>query len=393
MYAYKTPDSQPLLRSALVVSASEGHARVDRLSLKNARIPFSRAVPGGKSALEHLRKHGADVVFIDDVLCDGTGWDFMRTLKADPRFASIPVVMIGRSVSRERVLEAIGLGCVGFMLRPYTLDTFFKHLALARKVGSCLRSELGNVAACTALIEEGQAEEAVEVLEKTLETTDEARHHYERGLQLLEREEYSQAVSAFTTAARLSELMYEAHLGLARCWQALGDEVRYRKAMTRAADICARTKRFEHYKKEFVSILQNDRSGFNPFLSLGMRLAREMDWDGAVMALSNALRLDPDNAKGHLELAKAYHFKREPALAAKAVTQALRLDAHEEEAQDLYQRWTGKVWGEREVVRVLEDKPSGPIIPDAIPSMLNAVLYVAGVVTEGLHKMRRNYAA
>jgi len=392
MYALRTPDSQPLLRSALVVTANEGHARVDRLSLKNARIPYSRAVPGARAAREHLLKNGADVVFVDDVLCDGTGWDFMRSLKADPRLGSIPVVMISRTVSRERVLEAIGLGCVGFMVRPYTLDTFFKHIGLARQARCFLHEELGVVAGCGELLEEGQAEAAVELLEKALETPDDARHHYERGLQLLERAEYTQAVSAFNTAARLSELMYEAHLGLARCWQALGDEVRYRKAMTRAADICARTKRFEHYKKEFASILRYDGSGFNPFLSLGMRLAREMDWNGAVMALRNALRLDPDNAKGHLELAKAYHFKREPGLASKAVSRALQLDAHDDEAQDLYQRWTGKVWGEREAVAAPEAEPSGPSFPDLIPGMLNAVLYVAGVVTEGLHKVRRNYA-
>lgn len=389
----KDSPAQPL-RTALVVSANEGHARVDRISLKNARISISRAVKSGAEAIAHLRKHGADVVLVDDALEDGSGWDFMRALKADPALSRLPLIMVSSSGDREKVLGAVKHGCTGYLVRPYTLDTFFKHLTLARQSRGFLGEELARVAQALDLVEEDRAEEALPVLEKALNTPDEALHHYEKGMRLLAREEFASAAEAFGAAARLSSLMAEAHLGLARCWLALGDEVRYRKALTRAAEVCARTARFEHYKDEFLNILKADPRGFNPFVSLGMRLGRGMDWDGALLALKNAVWLDPYDAKAHLELAKAYHFKREPELARRSVSQSLMLANHDDEALSLYERWTGQSWDEpeEEAAEQVAAPRRAQVVPDVIPAMLNGVLYLAGVVTEGIHRFRRDYA-
>ncbi|MBI4806360.1 MAG: response regulator [Desulfovibrio sp.] len=392
MNAVRNAALQAPLRTALVVSANEGHARVDRISLKNAKIHVSRAVQSGRAAREHLLKYGADVVIVDDILEDGAGWDFVQSLKSDHVLRHIPVILATSSAGRDRVMEAIRLGCAGFLVRPYSLDTFFKHLTLARQAACFLREEMGDVAQSRELAEQGRAEEALPKLEKALETPDDAQHHYELGMRLMATKEYGQAVECFTRAVQINALLAEAHLGLARCWLALGDEVRYRKALTRAADISAKGARFERYKDEFLAILKADPYGFNPFVTLGMRLARERDWDGALMALKNAIWLCPDDAKAHLELAKAYHFKRDPELAKRSVSQALTLSSHEPEAHDLYERWTGRVWGEeaQEPEEVLMDEKS--MFPDMIPVMLNGVLYLAGMVTEGLHRFRRDYA-
>lgn len=390
--AKKSAPNQPL-RTALVVSAHEGHARVDRISLKNARIAMSRAVPSGREAITYLLDQGADVVLVDETLADGSGWDFMRALKSDPRLRHLPVIMLSSTVERERVVEAVRLGCVGYLVRPYTLDTFFKHLALARQSKCFLREELDGLADCLDMAEEGRVETALPKLEKVLSEADEAHHHYELGLRQLAREEYSQAVQSFGKAARLSALQADAHLGLARCWLALGDEVRYRKALTQAADACAKAERFEHYKDEFLSIIADDARAFNPFLSLGMRLSREMDRDGALMALKNAVWLCPNDAKAHLELGKAWHFKREPELAKRSVAQALMLSSHDHEANALYERFTGRTWEDE--AETVEEKPvyeRRQIIPDMVPAMLNGVLYLAGMVTEGIHRFRRDYA-
>ena len=400
--ARKTSPAATPLRSALVVTANPGHARVDRLSLKNAKVAVSRAVKSGSQAREMLLKAPADVVLVDEQLEDGPGWDFMRSLKADPALRHIPVILITSAMDRERVLEAIRLGCVGFLLRPYTLDAFFKHLGLARQSRCFLKNELDEMAQSLDMVAQvqaepaqaslQQAEQAVPQFEKALETADDARHFYETGLRALARQDFAQAVEAFTRASRLSVMMTEAHLGLARCWLTMGDEVRYRKSLTQAADACARAKRFEHYKDEFLTILKADPRSFNPFVSLGLRLRREMDLDGALMALKNAVWLSPNDAHAHLELAKVWHFKREPELAKRSVGQALMLSPHDGQAQELYTRWTGMAWGQEERVAEETSGERKPLIPDVIPAMLNGVLYLAGVLTEGIHRIRRDHA-
>ena len=138
----------------------------------------------------------------------------------------------------------------------------------------------------------------------------------------------------------------------------------------------------------FLDILRTDKSGFNPFVSLGMRLARGMDWQGAVMALRNALRLNPNDAKACVELAKAFHFTRQPDQARQYVAQALALSPHDQEALDLHERWTGQPWHEADADRGRDERRGA----NGLPVMLSAVLYLAGVVTEGLHRLRRHYA-
>ena len=389
----KSAPANAPMRTALIVTANPGHARIDRISLMNARIAALRAVSSAKAARTHLSKVGADVVLVDETLADATGWDFMLQLKADPLLRHIPVILLSARVERSRLLEAIRLGCVGFLLRPYSMDAFFTHLSLARQTQYSMSPEHEDIVRSMEMAGQGQAQQAAAELEKAAESAGDAQHHYECGMRLLAQQEYTQAVESFTRAARLSALMAEAHLGLARCWLALGDEVRYRKALTQAADICAKAKRFEHYKDAFLSVLQEDPRGFNPFVSLGLRLRREMDLDGALMALKNAVWLSPDDAAAHLELARVWHFKREPELARQSVDKALSLSPHDAQAQDLYARWTGRNWGEdEEAADMAFSQESRQAIPDVLPAMLNGVLYLAGVVTEGIHRFRRGYA-
>lgn len=389
MNAARTLDPQAAPRQALVISANPGHARMDRQCLKQAGIHLVRIVDSSAEGIRHLIKHGADLVLVDDRLNDGSGWDFMRAVKRHASLKRLPVIMASSKGSREDVLQAIKLGCAGFMVRPYSLGTFFRHVEKAGQAGNFLREELGSVAQGLDLIEAGNVGEAQPVFDKALQTQDEAQHHYERGMRQLAALRYDQAIESFNAATRLSTLMAEAHLGLARCWLAKGDEVRYRKAITQAADACAKAERFEHYKNEFLDILRVDSREFNPFLALGMRLGRGRDWDGAAFALQNALWLSPNDPKCHVEMAKVYHFKRQPELATRSVSQALMLCEHDPESHALFERWTGRTWGEDAPAA---ETPAGTSFPTVIPSMLNGVLYLAGVVTEGLHRFRRGFA-
>lgn len=380
-----------VLRQALVVSAHEGHARMDRQCLKIAKVLVARHVASAAEARLHLVKHGADVVLIDDELQDMSGWDFLRELKADPHFASVPVIMVSKKSHSEGVLEAIDLGCSGFMLRPYSLDTFFKHLSLARHAECLLADQAESLELGWELAEAGRLEEALPRFERASQTPDEAQHHFEQGLRHLAVREYDQAVASFTSASRISAVMTEAYLGLARCWQAKREEVRYRKALARAAEICAKAERIEHYKQEFMDIVRADPRHFNPFLSLGMRLMSARDYDGAAMALKNAAWLTPENAQVHMEMAKVYHFRRMPELAKRAAGQALMLSEDDPEIQALYERFAGQDRPEAKP-EAAEIKTRGPAFPEVIPSMLYGVLYLAGMVTEGLHRFRRRCA-
>ncbi len=82
MTAPMTPDT--LFRSPLIVTASEGHARIDREFFKRMRMFAVRHASSGTEALALARRETLDVIFCDAALGDMDGGTFVAALRADP---------------------------------------------------------------------------------------------------------------------------------------------------------------------------------------------------------------------------------------------------------------------------------------------------------------------
>jgi len=76
--------------SALIVTASEGHARVDKEFLKQFRITRLRTASSGAAGLAVLRRHEAEMVLCDAQLDDMVGSEFVAALRADPELRGNP---------------------------------------------------------------------------------------------------------------------------------------------------------------------------------------------------------------------------------------------------------------------------------------------------------------
>ncbi|MDY7002331.1 MAG: response regulator, partial [Thermodesulfobacteriota bacterium] len=121
------------IRSALVASANPAHARVDRASLRRARILKAVTFHSGDKALKHLLSEPVDVVLCDSELSDMTGLDFIRQARAEERLARQPVLVMSLDNRERAVLNAIAAGCAGYLLRPYSLDSFLYQLKNVRQ--------------------------------------------------------------------------------------------------------------------------------------------------------------------------------------------------------------------------------------------------------------------
>jgi len=61
-------------------------------------------LPGGPEALAHLARHVPDLILLDVMMPDVDGFDVLRSVRADPRTARVPVVMFS-AVSAEELIE------------------------------------------------------------------------------------------------------------------------------------------------------------------------------------------------------------------------------------------------------------------------------------------------
>jgi two-component system, chemotaxis family, chemotaxis protein CheY len=79
----------------------------------------------GQQAVDYLSNLDElpDAVWLDYYLKDMNGLAFMQQLKANPKWADIPVLVVSNSASPEKVTNMLGLGAKKYILKAeYRLD-------------------------------------------------------------------------------------------------------------------------------------------------------------------------------------------------------------------------------------------------------------------------------
>ena len=88
---------------------------------------------GGQAALSALREHRPDFVLLDVVMPDLDGVAVLRTMRRNPDWRSLPVIMLTDKADRELVASVASLNVKG-----YVLKSNFSLSALLARVEACL---------------------------------------------------------------------------------------------------------------------------------------------------------------------------------------------------------------------------------------------------------------
>ena len=111
LYVEDNADNRKLVRRVLEV---EGYAVVEA---KDAL-----------QAMECIENQSIDLALMDINMPDMDGYTLTAKIKANPRFASLPIVAVTANVmrgDRERSLEA---GCDGYIQKPIDVDTLSQQI-------------------------------------------------------------------------------------------------------------------------------------------------------------------------------------------------------------------------------------------------------------------------
>jgi two-component system phosphate regulon response regulator PhoB len=77
------------------------------------------AVESAEEALEHVAREPVDLLLVDWNLPRMTGVDLCRTLRKDPRHASLPVLFLTAHASSQDMVEAFASGCDDYVTKPF----------------------------------------------------------------------------------------------------------------------------------------------------------------------------------------------------------------------------------------------------------------------------------
>jgi DNA-binding response OmpR family regulator len=92
----------------------------------------SAAAFDGREALEQLGRVAPDIMFLDLMLPDMSGYEVCRAVKASRATCLVPVVVVSARIAESNRVESFHAGADEFIAKPYTPDEIFGALGRAR---------------------------------------------------------------------------------------------------------------------------------------------------------------------------------------------------------------------------------------------------------------------
>ena len=77
----------------------------------------------GATALPMLQAGNFDFLVTDWNMPGMPGLDLLKAVRADPRLAKMPVLMLTAEAKREQIIEAAQAGVNGYVIKPFTAVT------------------------------------------------------------------------------------------------------------------------------------------------------------------------------------------------------------------------------------------------------------------------------
>ena len=117
-------------RTILVVDDSDFIRNVYRVVFENVGYTVLEAVNGSDAVLQ-VRAERPHVVLLDFEMPVMDGLEAAELLKADPRTADIPILLISANVEADLPARALTLGCATFLQKPVPMREILRKVEQA----------------------------------------------------------------------------------------------------------------------------------------------------------------------------------------------------------------------------------------------------------------------
>ena len=125
------------MSGVLAPATARPHAPSEADAARRARLractillsrPRWRTIPAlqGQLGVELAREHVPDVILLDLHLPDLPGDEVLRRLRADPRTASIPVVVVSADATPASIERLRQAGADAYLTKPLDVDEFLR---------------------------------------------------------------------------------------------------------------------------------------------------------------------------------------------------------------------------------------------------------------------------
>jgi two-component system chemotaxis response regulator CheY len=94
-----------------------------RNGLNTIGITAVREFPGAAEALNGLKGEATNIVISDFNMPGMDGLEFLRSLRADPKFKTTAFILLTGRADKELVQRAVQFGANNYLVKPFTVAT------------------------------------------------------------------------------------------------------------------------------------------------------------------------------------------------------------------------------------------------------------------------------
>lgn len=107
----------------LVVDDFSTMRRIIKNLLRDLGFSNTDEADDGNTALPKLQSGNFDFLVTDWNMPGMQGIDLLKAVRADPKLASLPVLMVTAEAKKEQIVEAAQAGVNGYVVKPFTAAT------------------------------------------------------------------------------------------------------------------------------------------------------------------------------------------------------------------------------------------------------------------------------
>ncbi len=107
----------------LVVDDFSTMRRIIKNLLRDLGFNNTAEADDGNTALPMLQNGGFDFLITDWNMPGMQGIDLLKAVRADPKLATLPVLMVTAESKRDQIVEAAQAGVNGYIVKPFTAVT------------------------------------------------------------------------------------------------------------------------------------------------------------------------------------------------------------------------------------------------------------------------------
>ena len=104
----------------LIVDDMSTMRRILRGTLNDLGYKDVTEAEGGREAIPILEGGSFDLLITDWNMPDMAGIDLVKHVRSNDKFNGMPILMVTAEAKREQVVEAVGAGVNGYVVKPFT---------------------------------------------------------------------------------------------------------------------------------------------------------------------------------------------------------------------------------------------------------------------------------